>query len=113
MREAEGVVERLPFRHDVLEIRQGLEVGAQVRRIEAGLEPRPAEPLRLLLAAGGEERRDPGPLPLAGPRSFQPEGPFILEVSGGGLGGRALLEEGERFVGAAGGEQTARDRGGP
>ena len=81
-------------------------------RIEAGLEPRPAEPLRLVLAAGGEERRDPGLIPVAGSRPRQREGPLILEVSGGRLGRRTFLEEGERLVGASGGEQAGRDRGG-
>ena len=112
VREAEGVIERLPFRQHVLEIGQGLEVGAQVGSIEAGFEPRPAELLGLVLAAGGEERLDPGPLPVVGSRSFQREGPLILEVSGGRLGRRPLLEEDERLLGASGGEQAGRDRGG-
>ena len=112
VRKAESVIERLPFRHHVLEVGQGLEIGAQVGGIEAGFEPRPAEPLGLVLAAGGKKRFDPGPLPVAGSRSFQREGPLILEVSGGRLGWRTLLEENEGFLGASGGEQAARDRGG-
>ena len=51
---AEGVIERLPFRHHVLEVGQGLEIGAQVGRIEAGFEPRPTKLLGLVLAAGSK-----------------------------------------------------------
>jgi hypothetical protein len=83
VREGQRVLERLPFRQHVLEIRQGLEVGAQVGGIEARLEPRPAEPLRLVLAARGEECRDPGLIPIVSSRSRQREGPLVLlEVSG-------------------------------
>jgi hypothetical protein len=114
VREGQRVIERLPLRDDVLEVGQGLEVGAQVAGIEPGLEPRLAEPLRLVMAAGGEERRDPGPVPIVGTRSTQGEGPLVIvEVSGGRLGRRTLLQEGERLLGTPGGEQAGRDRGRP
>jgi hypothetical protein len=104
-REAEGMLERLPLRNDVLEVGQRLEVGAQMGGIEAGLEPGPAEPLRLVLPAGGEERRHPDLVPGVGARARQGEGPFLLEVPGGRLGRRPLLEDGERLLGPPGSER--------
>ena len=80
--------------------------------IEAGFEPRPTKLLGLVLAVGGEERFDPGPLPVAGSASFQRERPLIPKVLGGRLGWCSLLQENEGFLGTSGGEQGARDRGG-
>ena len=80
--------------------------------IEAGFEPRPTKPLGLVVAPGGEERFDPGPLPVVGSPSFQRESPLILEISGGRRGWRSLLQENEGFLGTSGREQAVRDRGG-
>jgi hypothetical protein len=107
------VPERLPLRRDVLEVGQRLEVRAQVLGVEPGLEPCPAEPLRLLLATGGEQRRHPGPVPVAGPRLLEREGPQLLQVPERELGRGTPLEGGERLVHPPGREQAGRDRGRP
>ena len=104
---------RLPLRGDILEVGQRLEVGPQMVGVEAGLEPPPAEPLRLLVATGSEQRRDPRPIPVASSHLLEREGPQLLQVPGRELVRRAFLEEGERLFGAAGREQAGRDGGRP
>ena len=99
-----------PRRGDVLEVGQRLEVRTQVLGVEPGLKPRPAEPLRLLLTTRGQERRDPGSIPVAGSRLLEREGPSLLEIPGRELGRCPRLKGGEGLLGAAGREQTGRDR---
>ena len=64
IRERESVVESLLLSQHIFEIRQRLQVGAEVVAIKPALEAAPAEALGLVASVGRKQGLDPGQLPI-------------------------------------------------
>jgi hypothetical protein len=94
---------------DVVEVRQPLQVGAQLVGREPLLECRPAQPLGLVLPARRLERLDVGLFPLV----VGGEADEVEVVVARGLGGAPLrpcpFQRGKRLGLPAGGEKAAAD----
>lgn len=97
---------------DVLEIRQPLEVAAQLRRREPVLECRPAQPLRLLRLARRIERLDVGLFPRAVAATAIPRKMQVLVIPCRDSALRlrpCCLQRGKRLGRPAGSEKPAAD----